>query len=484
MPGETNERHKITCCELRRREYEVLDGRKIDCLELETSTEIKEKHIGETDYRERIPQNRRWNMRKKYSLIDKIYRLENLTEAFKQVKRNHGAPGIDGETVEDFDAELSENIEFLHEKLKTNTYEPSPVKRVEIDKPDGGKRLLGIPTVKDRVVQQAIVNIIEEIFDGDFHPSSYGYRPGKSQHMAVAKAEKFLNTYKMPYVVDMDLSKCFDTLDHGIIMREVSSKISDGKVLKLIEKFLKSGVMKDGTFTETERGSPQGGVISPLLSNIYLNVFDQKMMKKKIRIVRYADDILVFAKSKAEIGNYLAYARKVLEEELKLKVNEEKTNLTSVSKGVSFLGFVIFPKYVTIHPKRLKRFKDKIKRMTKRNCGIPIEYVIRRLNPVLRGWMNYYRAANIKSLCVRLMGWIRRRLRMIRMKQWKTYKKMHKEMRRMGIIGSGEKMDVQRWKNSKVHIIHTLLPNEFFEKLGLIDITTYGVGMLSSFYAG
>ena len=423
-------------------------------------------------------------MRKWYSLIDKIYQSENLRQAFKRVKRNHGAPGIDGETVEDYNGKLDENTEFLHEKLKTNTYEPSPVKRVEIEKPDGGIRLLGIPTVKDRVVQQAIVNIIEPIFDETFHPSSYGYRPGKSQHMAVAKAEKFLKTHGLPYVADMDLSKCFDTLNHGIILREVAEKISDGKVLKIKGKFLKSGVMKDGTFSDTELGSPQGGVISPLLSNIYLNVFDQKMKDKDIRIVRFADDILIFAKNKADAGNHLAYARKVLEEELMLTVNEEKTTLTSITQGVAFLGFVIFPNYVTVHPKRLKRFKDKIRKRTKRNCGIPLWKVIKDLNPVLRGWMNYYRAANIKNFCKEIMGWVRRRLRMIRMIQWKTYKAMHKEMRRKRITGNGMKMDVRRWKNSNVHIIHLLMPNKFFEELGLIDISTYDVGVLSSFYAG
>src|SRR5690554_2285287 len=187
-------------------------------------------------------------MRKWYSLIDKIYQPENLRRAFKRVKQNHGAPGIDGETVEEYGEKLEENTEFLHEKLKTNTYEPSPVKRVEIEKPDGGTRLLGIPTVRDRVVQQAIVNVLNPIFDETFHPSSYGYRPGRSQHMAVAKAERFLNTYGLRYVVDMDLSKCFDTLNHDIIIGTVAEKISDGKVLRLIEKFLKAGVMKDGSF--------------------------------------------------------------------------------------------------------------------------------------------------------------------------------------------------------------------------------------------
>lgn len=421
-------------------------------------------------------------MKKWYSLIDKIYRLENLKLAFKQVKRNNGAPGIDGETVSDFAENLEENIEFLHEKLKTNTYEPSPVRRVEIEKPDGGIRLLGVPTIKDRVVQQAIVNIIEPIFDVTFHPSSYGYRPKKSQHQAVAKAERFMNKYGLTEVVDMDLSKCFDTLNHKIITEVIAARISDGKVLKLIEAFLKAGVMKDGSFTETEVGSPQGGVISPLISNIYLNQFDQRMMAKGIRIVRYADDILIFAKDKETAGNYKAYATKILEEELKLKVNQKKTKLTSVREGVTFLGFVICERCVIVNLKRVKRFKDKIRAITKRNSGRQLEAVIKELNPVLRGWLNYYRVANIKVLLRELMGWIRRRLRMIKMKQWKTYKRMHKEMRKQGIKGTGDKMAVTKWKNSKVHIIHMLLPNSYFGDLGLIDMCDYKVGLLSNYY--
>lgn len=194
-------------------------------------------------------------MKKWYSLIDKIYRKENLELAFRKVKRNHGAPGIDGETVLDFNEALETNIEFLHEKLKTNTYEPDPVRRVEIEKPDGGIRLLGVPTVKDRVVQQAIVNIIEPIYEPTFHPSSYGYRPNHSPQQAVAKAERFMNRYGLTEVVDMDLSKCFDTLDHEILMKAVAERISDGKVLGLIKKFLKSGVMQSDRFIATEVGS-------------------------------------------------------------------------------------------------------------------------------------------------------------------------------------------------------------------------------------
>jgi len=420
-------------------------------------------------------------MKKLYSLIDKIYRKENLHKAFIKVKRNNGAPGIDGETVSDYNVNLEANLNLLHKQLKTNTYEPNPVRRVEIEKPDGGKRELGIPTVKDRVVQQSVVNIIEPYFEKTFHPSSYGYRPKRSQHQAVAKAEVFMNKHNLKYVVDMDLSKCFDTLNHDLIIKSVSEIISDGSVLKLIRKFLESGVMKDGDFIETEIGSPQGGVISPLLSNIYLNQFDQKMMERGIRIVRYADDILIFAKDKKTAGNYKVLATKLLEDELKLKVNEEKTTLTSAFEGVSFLGFVIGTEWVIVHPKRIQRFKDKIRKITKRNAGRKLEEVIKELNPVLRGWINYYRVANMKKLARSLMEWIRRRLRMIKMKQWKTYKKMHKEMRKLGIKGNGLKMAVCKWKNSNVHIIHMLMPNQYFKDLSLIDLCEYEVGLLSNY---
>jgi RNA-directed DNA polymerase len=420
-------------------------------------------------------------MKKLYSLIDKIYREENLRKAFKKVKKKNGAPGIDGETVTDFHLNATSNINLLQKQLVTNTYKSSPVKRVEIDKLDGGTRLLGIPTVKDRVVQQAVVNIIGPHFEKTFHPSSYGYRPNRSQQQAVAKAERFMNRYNLNHVVDMDLSKCFDTLNHDLIIKSVAELISDSRVLNLIREFLESGVVLGGEFTETEIGSAQGGVISPLLSNIYLNYFDQKMKTKSIRIVRFADDILIFAKDKQTAGNYKVVATKILEKELLLKVNEEKTKITSLHEGVEFLGFVIYEEWVAVQDKRFKRFKEKIRLITRRNAGRSLETVIKELNPVLRGWINYYKAANIKSKLVGLMSWIRRRLRMIKMKQWKTYKKMHKEMRKKGIKGNDLKMAVTKWKNSKVHIIHRLLPNQYFKDLKLIDLCEYKVGVLSNY---
>ena len=421
-------------------------------------------------------------MKKWYSLIDKVYRLENLERAYRAVKANKGAPGVDGETVEAYGQDLEERLHQLHHELKTGTYKPQPVLRVEISKEDGSKRPLGIPTVKDRVVQQALHNILQPIFEPDFHPSSYGYRPGRSCHQAVAKAERFMNKYGLEYVVDMDLSKCFDRLNHELILEGVNRKVSDGSVLKLIKKFLTAGVMKDGAWEETDIGSPQGGVISPLLTNIYLDRFDQEMKRRGIRIVRYADDTLIFARTHREARKYQKLATEILENELKLEVNKEKTHLTSVNEGVAYLGFIIWPKYVSIHSKKIKSFKDRIRQLTLRNHGINVEEMVKRLNPVLRGWANYFRVANCKKLFTQLMEWIRRRLRMKQMKEWKSWKPLHKALRRRGYKGEFQKISVAKWRNSASPLVNMALPNSWFNEIGLINLASYNVGILYHFW--
>lgn len=421
-------------------------------------------------------------MRKWYSLIDKVYRMENLEKSFKAVKANKGAPGIDGETIEAFEANLSKNLQKLYEELKTGTYQPQPVKRTYIEKEDGSLRPLGIPAIRDRVSQQALKNVLEPIFDPEFHPSSYGYRPGKSCQHAIAKAERFMNKYGLAYVADMDLSKCFDTLDHELIIRAVNKKVSDGKILNLVKQFLKSGVAEDGVVSGTEIGAAQGGPISPLIMNIYLDEFDQKMKEQGIRIVRYADDILVFGRSRKQAGKFMAKAVEILEKDLKLKVNREKTHITSVQQGVPYLGVIIREKWISIHPKRIKRFKDKIRKLTIRNQGRNLEKVINELNPVMRGWVNYFRIANCKGLLEELMGWIRRRLRMKKMKEWKTWKALHKQLRRMGYTGNYEKISVTRWRNSASPLINMALPNEWFDSLKLFDMTKMEVGILFRYY--
>jgi RNA-directed DNA polymerase len=440
------------------------------------------KKLGFAEKRTYEVQRRRFVMKKWYSLKDKVYSKKNLYEAFKAVRSNKGAPGVDGETIEVFEAKLEENIEKICHELKTDTYYPREVKRVYIEKPDGGKRPLGIPTVKDRVVQQALLNVVQPIFEPGFHPSSYGYRPNRSCQRAVAKAERFMNKYSLEYVVDMDLSKCFDTLDHELILNAVNQKISDGKILRLIKSFLKSGIMDYGVFCETEEGSPQGGVISPLLANIYLDYFDKRMMAKGIRIVRYADDILIFARTKNEAGMYKALATRILEGELKLKVNMEKTHITCLAEGVAFLGFVIRQKYISIHPKRIKRLKDKIRKLTPRNSGKNIEMMIHELNPILRGWVNYFKIANCKGVLDDMSKWVRRRLRMKKMKEWKSWKPLHKQLRRMGFKGDIEKISMSRWRNSKSPLISMALPNKWFDELKLFDMSKVQVGTLHYYY--
>lgn len=419
---------------------------------------------------------------KYYSLIDKVYNLENLRRAYKSVKASNGAPGVDGQTVQAFGENLEAELERLHLELKTKTYRPNPVRRVEIPKPDGRTRPLGVPTVRDRVVQQALLNILQPIFEPDFHPSSYGYRPGRSCHQAVAKAERFMNKYGLRYVVDIDLSKCFDRLDHELILKGVNRKVSDGSVLNLIRSFLEAGVMKDGAYSETDIGSPQGGVISPLLANIYLDHFDQEMRRRNIRIVRYADDILVFARTPRQAERYKQIAYDILEGDLKLVVNKEKTHTTSVYKGVPYLGFVIYPKHVSIQPKKIKAFKDKVRELTPRNHGMNVEAMVKRLNPFLRGWINYFRLANCKTLIQELMGWIRRRLRMKQMREWKTWKALHKALRKRGYTGDYEKISMRRWRNSASPLISMALPNRWFDEIGLVNLERYEVGILHQYY--
>ncbi len=280
----------------------------------------------------------------------------------------------------------------------------------------------------------------------------------------------------------MDLSKCFDRLDHDLILECVNQKVSDSSILKLIRKFLTAGVMNDGAFEATEVGSAQGGVFSPLIANIYLDRFDQEMKAKRIRIVRYADDILVFARAKQEAGRYQQIATQFLEGDLKLTVNAKKTHIASVEEGVTYLGFVIYPKRVAISQKKIKALKDRVRQLTPRNHGMNVKEMVKQLNPVIRGWANYFRVANCKGVFRDLAQWIRRRLRMKRMREWKSWKPPHKALRRRGYQGEFEKISVTRWRNSASTLIHMALPNSWFVELGLVNLDSFEVGILSHFY--
>jgi len=408
-------------------------------------------------------------MRKWYSLIDKVYSLNNLHIAYKQVRRNNGKPGVDGMSVKAYGEDLSKRLYQLSAKLKAGTYTPSEVLRVTISKADGGERPLGIPTVEDRIVQQSIVNVLEPIFDPTFHRHSFGYRKGKSCHHAVAKAEEIMQ-HGYTSVLDMDLSKCFDTLSHELILKCLNVRISDSKLLVLISAFLKSGVMHNGISAETDIGSPQGGVISPLLMNIYLNHFDHYMNRNGVRMVRYADDILLFASHKQELGGIRKLAFDYLEGTLCLTVNRKKTKLREFDDGIEYLGFIITPRMVRIDPARVRRFKDKVRDLTKRTGSGNVAVKIQLLNPLLRGWSNYFRFARCSSIFQGLMQWIRRRLRMCKMREWKRWKALHRAMRRRGYKGYIEKISMRRWRNAGCQYVHYALPNSFFDELGLFNM--------------
>jgi group II intron reverse transcriptase/maturase len=400
-----------------------------------------------------------------------------LCNAFYKVKLANGSAGIDGQSVKDFAESLDTNVGRLLTELQDKSYQPLPVRRVKIPKANGGVRLLGIPAVRDRVVQQALLDILQPIFDPDFHPSSYGYRPRRNCHQAITKATLFIRKYERKWVVDMDLSKCFDTLDHDLILSSIRKRISDGSILDLVRKFLKSGVMTDEGWQASEVGSPQGGVISPLIANIYLDAFDQFMKGRGHRIVRYADDILILCKSKSAAHNALRQASRHLEQELLLTVNREKTHVCHSWKGVKFLGVEIHSTFTRIQQAKLKGFKAKVKAMTRRNSSNLID-VIDDLNPILAGFSLYYRIANCKRVLAELNRWVRRRIRAIQMKLWKKPKRLHRRLRQLGYNGDFDAITMNSWRNAASPLAHYALSNHHLHKeLMLFDLSAVRTGI-------
>jgi RNA-directed DNA polymerase len=412
-----------------------------------------------------------------YSLYNRMLSVKNIRDAFANVRSAKGAPGIDGQTIAKFAMKEEENLTILVQELWEKRYRPQPVKRVEIPKPDGGVRKLGIPAVRDRVVQQALLNILQPIFDPHFHPSSYGYRPDRSCHQAISKVALFVRTYERKWVVDMDLSKCFDTLDHSLILKGFRKRIADSSILNLLQLFLKSGVVTEAGWEASEVGSPQGGVISPLIANVYLDEFDQYMMSLDHRIVRYADDIVIVTNSKKAAENALQRATAYLEGELKLTVNQTKTHIVHADEGVKFLGVEIFTEEILIQSKKIKAFKEKVKAITRRNSPVNLAKVIRDLSPVIRGFAYYFRIANCTELLTMLMGWIRRRLRAKQLALWKKPSRLIRRLRQLGERGKLLKIKMRSWNNAKCHMVHRALKNCHLSEMGLFDMTSVQVGI-------
>jgi group II intron reverse transcriptase/maturase len=357
---------------------------------------------------------------KAHTLIKQVYYRLNLENAWDKVKANNGAGGIDGVEISDFEAKKEENFTKIEEELKTDSYQPQAVKRVWIAKGDGKERPLGIPTIRDRVVQQAIKIRMEPWFDPYFEESSYGYRSGRNAHQALGDvAMSIVKGNK--WIVEVDIKGYFDTIDRAKLMELVAQRISDNRVLELIVKFLDAGVMEDFEIRKETTGTPQGGILSPLLANIYLDYYDKKMKERGYKVIRYADDWVIPCQSKQEAERAKQITKQIIERELKLELHPEKTKITHVKEGFEFLGFLFkegrslyeFPRI-----KAIKKFKEKIVGITRRTRPIALSKLIQEMNWTIRGWGNYFKFGHVKRLFWRLDCWVRRRLKNFVNKSW------------------------------------------------------------------
>ncbi len=412
-------------------------------------------------------------------LMERILDRNNLNRAYQRVKSNKGAPGIDGMTVDDALPWLKEHREELLNSIRGGWFKPNPVRRKEIPKPDGGVRKLGIPTVIDRIVQQAIAQVLTPIFEPLFTDGSYGYRPNRSAQMAILKVKEYAEQgYK--YAVQLDLSKYFDTLNHALLINLLRREIKDEGVIQLIKKYLKSGVLENGVCVKTEGGSPQGGPLSPLLANIYLNEFDHEFENRGVKVIRYADDIVLLAKSQRATERLLETSTRYLEGKLKLTVNKEKSKCVSVAaiRNFKFLGFALGRGrngyYIRAHAKSLKKAKQKLKELTSRSQGRNVRAVMRDIKVYMTGWLAYFGIASMKGTMEDWNGWLRRRLRMYIWKQWKKPKTKVQNLIKLGMEpwkayrnGNSRK---GYWAVAGRGILHSTISNERLAQAGYCDI--------------
>ena len=410
------------------------------------------------------------------NLLERILDRNNLNQAYLKVKRNGGSAGVDGMTVEEMLPYLKEHREELLEALRSERYKPKAVRRVEIPKPDGGKRMLGVPTVIDRMIQQAIVQVLQPMYEPLFSENSYGFRPKRSAQQAMKQALEYYNE-GYTQVVDLDLAKYFDTVNHEILIGMLREQVKDERVIRLIRKYLKSGVMINGLISPTTEGTPQGGNLSPLLSNIYLTAFDRMLESRGHKFVRYADDCNIYVKSRRAAERVMANCTNFLEGKLKLKVNRKKSQVGSPLR-LKFLGFSMYKTGkkagIRPHSKSIKKFKDKIRELTSRKQARSVEMILKRLKRYTVGWLGYYSIADMESNIKRLNEWIRRRIRQIYWKQWKKIKTKHDNLVKLGI----DNENAWKWANSRKaywriadsHILHKSLTNKYLASVGYDDI--------------
>ena len=430
-------------------------------------------------------------------LLDAVLSYDNLARAWQRVKSNNGAPGIDGVTIEDWPAHARAHWPAQREQIKVGQYRPQPVRRVEIPKPDGGKRLLGIPTVTDRVVQQAIAQVLTPIFDPEFSDSSFGFvrcahpllrsgpsalpmsfapvalvRPGRNAHQAIRQVQTFVKA-GLRVAVDIDLAKFFDTVNHDVLMNLLGQRIADKRLLRLIGNYLRAGVLVGGHHESSDVGTPQGGPLSPLLANILLDQLDRELTRRGHRFARYADDMLILVKSQRAGQRVMKSITRYLERSLKLTVNLVKSKVAPVTE-CGFLGFTMRGKKIRWGDKALANFKHRVRKLTGRSWGVSMDYRLRKLGQYLRGWMAYYGISQYYNPIPELDEWLRRRVRMCYWKQWRWPRTKIRNLRALGV---GLKTAIQHgvsshsyWHMARTPALQQGLSNAWLKSQGLVSI--------------
>ena len=406
------------------------------------------------------------------NLLERVLSRENLRSAWKQVKANKGAPGVDGISIREFPAFIRDRWEDTRESLMEGTYDPLPVLRVEIPKPSGGTRPLGIPTVQDRLIQQAIAQTLTPIFDPYFSEFSYGFRPGQSAHDAVMKVCEYIRQgYSI--AVDMDLSKFFDSVNHDVLMHRVTRKVRDKRVLRLIGKYLRAGVEVKGRLQSTRRGVPQGGPLSPLLANILLDDLDKELEKRGHKFVRYADDFIILVKSQRAGERVMRSVRRFLERRLKLKINEDKSSVAPTNQ-ITFLGFAFKGDKIRWSDKAFQEFKRRIRHLTGRSWSVSMDYRLKRLTQYVRGWVNYFGISEYYRPIPELDHWLRRRVRMCYWKRWRYCRTKVRNLRKLGTsLNAAISVGMSRkgpWRLSRTLATQCGITNQWLKEQGLISI--------------
>jgi RNA-directed DNA polymerase len=409
------------------------------------------------------------------NLMEEVTSRDNLNRAYRRVMANKGAPGVDGMTVDELRDWIAEHKQELIAALLNGTYQPQLVRGVEIPKSGGGVRQLGIPTVVDRLVQQALLQVLDRQWDSTFSDSSFGFRPGRSAHQALAQASRYVSEGRM-IVVDLDLEKFFDRVNHDILMSRIARRVDDKRVLKIIRRFLEAGLLQHGVCVARDEGTPQGGPLSPLLANLLLDDLDRELERRGHKFCRYADDCNIYVRSQAAGERVLASVAKFLAERLKLRVNCDKSAAAPVGER-KFLGHRLLEDgTLIIAPQSLDRAQNRVREITRRNRGVSFERMVRELNSFLVGWVTYFRHAKAKSALTALSGWVRRKLRCVRLKQRKRAKSIADFLSSLG-IGRDERWSAAAsgkgwWRLSHHPVVQQAMNNAWFQAQGFIDPLT------------